>query len=332
MQSPLVEVGLSYILSFRSSTPQVVLTHLKSFLEKYISKQISYDECEREFLNTLGTTSPLEKVADILNISSDPLPSTEENNHESNSKRKKTRPWTHYEDQRLLAAIHKFGNQNWARIAKFVGNNRTRSQAAQRWSRGLNPKISKDHWNRDEDLKLLRLVNMNRGKGWTTIANGMGNRSDVQCRYHYTQLQKDLTKPNNIKNFGNIFASLSAGNVFTPQVYPPGMGVVPGQHFYPQGMMNKPGGTRSSQVVVPKNYVGKIEDNMFVANPVGANVKSSVSNTTRSAPIQQSSEQPAQASKMGDENTEYGRGGVLDITDDIKIDFIDLCEMHDVYD
>ena len=73
-------------------------------------------------------------------------------------------------------------------MAQFVGNSRTKAQCCQRWSRGLDPKISKIQWTREEDQKLLDLVAQYGQKSWTKIAAEFGNRCDVQCRYRYKQL------------------------------------------------------------------------------------------------------------------------------------------------
>ena len=114
------------------------------------------------------------------------------NNIGINSQRKKTRSWTEYEDQRLLAGIHKFGTDNWVSVASFVGNGRTRAQCSQRWTRGLDPRISKDKWSLEDEESLMRLVIQYGTKSWTRIAQEIGNRSDVQCRYHYKQMKQEM--------------------------------------------------------------------------------------------------------------------------------------------
>ena len=100
--------------------------------------------------------------------------------------------WSVYEDNRLLAAIYRYGIDNWALISKFVGNNRTRAQCAQRWTRCLNPRICKDTWDQREDALLFQLVGRYGDHSWTKVAEMMGNRSDVQCRYRYSQISKDI--------------------------------------------------------------------------------------------------------------------------------------------
>jgi hypothetical protein len=104
--------------------------------------------------------------------------------------RKKTQPWTAIEDNRLLAAIHRYGTDDWRLVASFVGSNRSRGQCSQRWFRGLDPRISRGRWTEDEEVELLRLVREHGDRSWIRISNALGNRSDVQCRYRYLQIQR----------------------------------------------------------------------------------------------------------------------------------------------
>jgi hypothetical protein len=80
--------------------------------------------------------------------------------------------------------------RSWPVIAGFVGNNRTRSQCAQRWRRSLDPRLSKNEWTATEDAQLVGLVRRFGGEGWNFISRKIGNRSDVQCRYRYMQLMR----------------------------------------------------------------------------------------------------------------------------------------------
>ena len=151
------------------------------------------------FTNTILTTpdTPLPNIdakssgADGANDADDGSAPGSLDGNGKNGTRKKTRSWTQAEDRRLIAGIHKFGVDNWANVAAFIGNGRTRAQCSQRWNRGLDPRISKDQWTKEEDEKLINLVRLKGTQGWTVIASEMGNRSDVQCRYHYKQIQMD---------------------------------------------------------------------------------------------------------------------------------------------
>ena len=122
-------------------------------------------------------------------------PQDDHNNNTSHSEksskeRKKTRPWADNEDNRLLMGVFLYGLENWNSISNYVGNGRLRSQCMQRWTRGLDPRISKKQWSKEEEDLLLKLVEEYKDRSWTRIASHFGNRSDVQCRYKYIQLQR----------------------------------------------------------------------------------------------------------------------------------------------
>ena len=117
-----------------------------------------------------------------------PLPQTEKlipNSHEY-----RTNSWTQEEDDRLLKAIDLFGF-NWQKISEYVGNKRTRSQCSQRWSRVLDPSISREPWSEEEEALLLHLVQMYGSKSWKKLSEHMPNRNDSQCRFHYLHMQKE---------------------------------------------------------------------------------------------------------------------------------------------
>ena len=106
--------------------------------------------------------------------------------------RTKAHNWTPSEDRRLIQAVEVVGTKNWSKIAQLVGNGRTRSQCSQRWSRCLDPQISREKWTKEEDKKLLNLVKIHGTRSWVKVAEQLEHRSDVQCRYHYKMLVRDL--------------------------------------------------------------------------------------------------------------------------------------------
>ena len=190
----LVEVGLSYVEGIFPNIDTTLYDQLGQVLEAFLRGSMSYEFAQQFFLSILGRVDPLTHIKDIAQLPDEPIPSTEGDEVDSGDEshnRKKTRTWTAYEDQRLIAGIYRFGLDNWSQVAQFVGNNRTRAQCSQRWSRGLNPRICKKHWSPEEDAQLIHLVRTYGEKAWTKIASCLGNRSDVQCRYHYRQITKD---------------------------------------------------------------------------------------------------------------------------------------------
>ena len=162
---------------------------LLSTLNDYLLSNIQYEDAFAFFKEINAPLDTLDKLREIRSVEEAPLPSNENlddfNNH------KKSRPWSNIEDIRLLAGILRYGLENWSTVAMFVGNDRSRAQCSQRWSRGLNPRISKDTWSSEEDNLLLNLIQQYGDKSWTKIASMIGNRSDVQCRYHYHQINKN---------------------------------------------------------------------------------------------------------------------------------------------
>jgi hypothetical protein len=170
------------------SRPDLTLS-LQRLVEDFLMRSIPYEAVYHTIKGLVGITHPLKQLSAILGTGPTPIPFPD--GPRPGCGRQKARPWTPYEDQRLLCGIYKFGIENWTVISRFVGNGRSRSQCSQRWYRGLDPTISKFPWSLTEEQTLLGLVSRLGDRSWTRIASKMGNRSDVQCRYKYKQLQKD---------------------------------------------------------------------------------------------------------------------------------------------
>ena len=190
----IVEIGISILDRVIPCAPPDVKAFLIRVIHDFVCGTISFAQAHATFTAIAGTTEPIDRLNEIFSVPETPIPYTEaEEDGQAGATRRKMRIWSNYEDNRLLAAIYRYGADNWAPISKFVGNGRTRAQCAQRWMRGLNPRISKDTWGPNEDMRLMQLVEQFGEKAWTKIAGSMGNRSDVQCRYHYMQLTKDMS-------------------------------------------------------------------------------------------------------------------------------------------
>jgi hypothetical protein len=185
----LIEIAMSYV---EASCPEISTADYDTIqfaLTRFLRGELTYDECRQHFLATINRDNALVRLQEILSVPSEPIPYHGEAPSDDGrlSLRRRTRPWTTGEDQRLLAGIVRFGLDNWQAVAHFVGSGRNRAQCSQRWSRGLNPRISKRAWTAVEDQQLQDLVRQYGEKSWAKIASILGNRSDVQCRYHYRQ-------------------------------------------------------------------------------------------------------------------------------------------------
>jgi hypothetical protein len=186
--SILVQLGLSYVLEHDENTSLEKLDVLESALTSYLSGLKTASQSAHIFRNTISSTKPFARILSIVQTADVPIPDFSGYTRITPANRKRTRSWTEYESQRLLAGIYRFGTEDWGSVATFVGNGRTRSQCSQRWIRGLNPAICKERWTPEDEEKLGKLVAKYGTKGWTKVAGEMGNRSDAQCRYHYIQM------------------------------------------------------------------------------------------------------------------------------------------------
>jgi hypothetical protein len=190
----ILEIVISDLEQQFPSHPTEVRSSLLTYAADYLRQNLSFEAATAAFVSLVGASDPLNRLRDILDVTDDPIVPTEDDEDPNAASRRKMKMWSAYEDTRLLAGIYRYGVNNWAPISRFVGNSRTRAQCAQRWARGLNPRICKETWDPSEDMRLMQLVHMYGDKAWTKISGSMGNRSDVQCRYHYHQLAKDISQ------------------------------------------------------------------------------------------------------------------------------------------
>jgi hypothetical protein len=189
---PLVLVALSLIPpSDQNSTNGTTdLESVAAHISEFLNGSISFEQARDLLMTKVGSSAAIERLQAILTVPPDPLPDPPAGRPMAPGNRRKTSSWTHEEDIRLLAGIHLYGLEKWPMVAQFVGNGRSRAQCSQRWIRGLDPRITKTHWSPDDDRKLIALVSQHGEKSWMKVSLEMGNRSDVQCRYRYRQIQQ----------------------------------------------------------------------------------------------------------------------------------------------
>lgn len=96
--------------------------------------------------------------------------------------------WSNAEDQCLIAAVSKYGLNQWSRVSTLL-NGKTAKQAKARWQEWLDPSIKKIEWSREEDEKLLHLAKVMPTQ-WRTIAVFVG-RTASQCLERYQTLLDD---------------------------------------------------------------------------------------------------------------------------------------------
>jgi hypothetical protein len=187
-KSLLFDLAIVHTLDVQPGLTDDERGEIQAIVSRYADGRLSYDQASALFEEKFHTTTPIDKIRVILEVQDEPLPPQPDEESEDGLRRK-TQQWTAAEDARLLAGIRRFGFENWSSVARFVGNGRSRSQCSQRWQRGLDPRISRTPWTTQDDTLLLSLVSKYGEKSWIRVCTEIGNRSDVQCRYRYMQLQ-----------------------------------------------------------------------------------------------------------------------------------------------
>ncbi|CAG2175406.1 unnamed protein product, partial [Oppiella nova] len=89
--------------------------------------------------------------------------------------------WTKEEDDRLKTYVETYGEHDWQTIAHHF-NDRSDIQCQQRWDKVVNPRLIKGPWTRQEDEKVVELVDKYGPKKWTLIAKQLEGRIGKQCR------------------------------------------------------------------------------------------------------------------------------------------------------
>ena len=165
---------------------------LVEIMMSFVNKQIDFPEASSRYLQMIRNDDIVRQInQSILDGENESLRIEAKTKIGSlRTGRKVIQNWTPTEDNRLLYAIHKYGTSDWNVIADFCANNRNRSQCAQRWNRVLDPRISKSQWTEAEETRLKELVDQYGEKSWKVISDIIGNRTDIQCRYHYKMVMQ----------------------------------------------------------------------------------------------------------------------------------------------
>jgi hypothetical protein len=192
--SSLYDIALQYISELQIvPMDDEIRESARPILMALIDGKITSEAAKIPLAELFNEAIPLDRINKILNVPDEPLPAAWETSRpRGNSQRKNIQPWTDAEDIRLIAGLHRCRDNNWTTVAEFVGNSRTRGQCQQRWKRKLDPHISLGAWTESEEKRLVDLVVKHGVPAWVKIAQELGNRSDVQCRYRYRKMQRYL--------------------------------------------------------------------------------------------------------------------------------------------
>lgn len=106
--------------------------------------------------------------------------------------------WTKEEDELLnhLCEQYPGNSKDWKAISlNFTIPPRTEYQCQQRWQKVLNPELIKGPWTKEEDAKVIELVQRYGPKRWSLIAKHLKGRLGKQCRERWhNHLNPDIKK------------------------------------------------------------------------------------------------------------------------------------------
>ncbi|XP_075950093.1 v-myb avian myeloblastosis viral oncogene homolog-like 2a isoform X1 [Anarhichas minor] len=111
--------------------------------------------------------------------------------------------WTQEEDENLKILISNFGKKDWKTIASFFPG-RTEFQCMHRWRKYLNPDLVKGFWSKEEDDKIVELVDKYGFKHWSLIARHLKGRVGKQCRERWHKHLDPLLKKSSWTNEENL--------------------------------------------------------------------------------------------------------------------------------
>mmetsp|Transcript_23162 Transcript_23162/g.33956 ORF Transcript_23162/g.33956 Transcript_23162/m.33956 type:complete len:992 (+) Transcript_23162:143-3118(+) len=102
--------------------------------------------------------------------------------------------WTSEEDEVLRGAVKEHDFKNWKKVAEHLPG-KTEVQCLHRWTKVLNPELTKGPWTEEEDAKVRYLVGVHGAKKWSKIASQLPGRIGKQCRERWhNHLNPDINK------------------------------------------------------------------------------------------------------------------------------------------
>ena len=102
--------------------------------------------------------------------------------------------WSQQEDSVLQQAVSMHDGKNWKSIASFL-KGKTEVQCLHRWTKVLNPSLTKGPWTEEEDRLVVELVEKHGAKKWSLIAQNLPGRIGKQCRERWhNHLNPDINK------------------------------------------------------------------------------------------------------------------------------------------
>lgn len=201
------------LLSFCPSINEEDIFQCVKISKDFFKGLTNINEAKESIIAQCGNAKIIDKLEYILSIDISPKELSATVYH-INKKAKNTL-WTDIEDTKLVASVLRYGIEDWNIISSLVSG-KTPSQCYQRWSKSLDPRISRSAWNQEEDEKLINCVKIFGEKSWQKISSIMGNRSDSQCRFRYKQI---TNQSENTEHSYEVVANINSASKIDPMQY-----------------------------------------------------------------------------------------------------------------
>jgi hypothetical protein len=121
---------------------------------------------------------------------------TKQKTHQVHFLQRKVFKWKPEEDKQLLELIALYGKKNWKKISEIM-KTRNSIQCLHRWSKILQPGLTKGPWNVEEDKKLIDWVAKQGPMKWSMCSEYIPGRSGKQCRERwFNNLDPNVVKGN----------------------------------------------------------------------------------------------------------------------------------------
>ena len=110
-----------------------------------------------------------------------PTPLAPTRTHQRVTRSNKNQKWSVEDDTKLTALVNETPDHDWAVIASNFPA-KTQQQVMERWTKVLDPNLTKGSWTGLEDQTICRFVEAHGKKSWTKLAELLPGRIGKQCR------------------------------------------------------------------------------------------------------------------------------------------------------
>ena len=181
-------------ISWSSSEDAVLIEQVQKFIESQkLQNTATNKENENDNLNSNNPISNLDNNEKNLNLNKEKNLSENENNMQLDENNKNNINLNTINNQNDPKQ-NPLTNINWSKIAEKFENKNAR-QCQTRWQNILDPNRVKGPWTKEEDNKLIELVNKFGPEKWSNISSYLPGRLGKQCRERwYNHLNPEVRK------------------------------------------------------------------------------------------------------------------------------------------